>query len=177
MLRYSKLSPQTFRNHIRKVKLDISFDEDCDTINGFKGLYKIETIESLLESVKQSLGLNSSENDFLYTDKNMTVEEMKIAAEMFMYLNTCPGNLKSWFVFYKDLFETKAPDEIILTLNRIVLSTKRHQMKNDYHKMAIKFLKKTSILLDLKYEDIQKLFTGGNRSKNVSLLNNYKKGM
>ena len=56
--------------------------------------------------------------------ENMTAEDLKIAAEIFIYMNTCP--LKEWFLswrlFYNNLFETKFPDQIILTLNRLLKS-------------------------------------------------------
>ena len=70
--------------------------------------------------------------------QNMTIEDLKNAAEMFMYLNTCIGSLKPWFVFYKDLFKNKSPDLIILTLNRIM---KGRSMEKGYFKiMAMKLL-------------------------------------
>ena len=43
--------------------------------------------------------------------ENMTAENLKKAAEMFLYVNSCPDPLKSWFLFYINLFERKSPDQ------------------------------------------------------------------
>ena len=48
---------------------------------------------------------------------NITAEDLKAAAEKFIYLDFCP--LKSWYVFYKNLFSAESPNDIILTLNRM----------------------------------------------------------
>ena len=40
---------------------------------------------------------------------------------MFLYLITCPTvTIKPWIVFYKDLFQTQSPSQIILSLNRVM---------------------------------------------------------
>ena len=54
----------------------------------------------------------------------MSADHLETAAKMFIYLNTCPGKLKSWFLFYKYLFETESLDKILLTLNRMMKSSR-----------------------------------------------------
>ena len=83
-----------------------------------------------------------------------TNEELKTAAEMFLYLNTCPDSswFKSWSLFYKDLFLTQPADKIILTLNRMV-KTETSDDK-DGKLRAKKLLQRAAQLLSLQYEDI-----------------------
>ena len=52
--------------------------------------------------------------------QNMTDNDLKIIAEKFIYLNTCPGIFRPWILFYMDLFQNEPPHKIILILNRIL---------------------------------------------------------
>jgi len=70
---------------------------------------------SVVKAVEQKLQIESSEQ-ISDTLKN---EELKTAAEMFVYLITCPNALKQSIIFYENLFQTQSPDQIILTLNRL----------------------------------------------------------
>ena len=69
--------------------------------------------------------------------KNMTRNDLEIAAEMFIYLVTCAPTgstdnvdigrwFKMWAILYNDLFKTKPADEILLTLNRILNADEQH---------------------------------------------------
>ena len=53
------------------------------------------------------------------TFENVTVKNLQLAGEIFIYFNTCPKSWKPWFKFYDDLFQTKSPSQILLTLNRL----------------------------------------------------------
>ena len=53
---------------------------------------------------------------------NVTVEDLHIAGEIFIYFNTCPQSWRKWLKFYDDLFQTKSPSQILLTLNRLMKS-------------------------------------------------------
>ena len=74
---------------------------------------------------------------FLYiTYENIDSKELQSAAEMFIYLNVCPGNLdgeslqtsdmefwfQTWFSYYKRLFINQPADQIILAQNRMIKS-------------------------------------------------------
>ena len=114
---------------------------------------------SLLSQVKaleQKLQTESSEeiNDAL------TNEDLKTAAEMFLYLITCPNTpwFRSWSSFYTDLFLTRSADKIILTLNRMMKTeTSKDMDAKDAKVRAEKLLKMSTRLLSLKYEQIQSL--------------------
>ena len=73
------------------------------------------SILSRVKAVEQILKIESSEN----LNDNLTNAELQTAAEMLLYLNMCPDTIKPWLLFYKDLFQTQSPDQIILTLNRL----------------------------------------------------------
>ena len=127
---------------VKKVKIDTSLDQKCD--------YSMPT---QVKAVEQKLQIESSEqiNDILSN------EELKAAAGMFIYLNTCPDSwFKSWFSFYKKLFLTQPANQIILTLNRM-MKTKTSQ-EDKYAKIRTgNLLLRVKSLLSLKFDDIQSL--------------------
>ena len=57
--------------------------------------------------------------------ENMTAKTLKTAAEMYIFLNTCPGTeatrywFQTWYHFYEKLFHNESPSKVILTLNPI----------------------------------------------------------
>ena len=80
-------------------------------------------------AVEQKLLIGSTKIRY----KNMTTKDLQIAAEMFLYLNSCPEILKPWIVFYKDLFGNQPANVIVLTLNRMLKadnSSKNEEFKN-----------------------------------------------
>ena len=106
--------------------------------------------------MEQKLQIESSEQ----IDESLTIDELKTAAEMFLYLNTCPDSswFKSWTLFYKDLFLSQSADQIILTLNRMMKTkTTETSQDNDGKVRAKKLMKRVKSLMILKYEEIQDL--------------------
>ena len=81
---------------------------------------------SQVEAVEQELQIESSEQ----INDNLTNDKLQTAAEMFVYLIMCPNDMKPWIVFYKNLFKTQSPDQIILTLNRIIKGSKTVHLTN-----------------------------------------------
>ena len=69
------------------------------------------------------------------TISNITHKELNTAALEFLYLFSCSEMSRAWTLFYQDLFERKAPDQILLTLNRI-LKGRRTLIKNDMENIA-----------------------------------------
>ena len=124
----------------------------------------IAFVENQVAALEDHLSVQSSEVRF----ENIAAENLKTAAEMFMYLNTCPGNdsLKNWFrswsLFYDDLFKAHNIDHIILTMNRII---KSNLPPNKDAKVG-SVLKRTAKLLSLKLGKIQSLLPG--QSRNVT---------
>ena len=147
----TNLDTDTIWNAVKKVKQEISTAdaESCET----NCLYSDSVQVALVKAVENQLGVEFSEQRF----KNTTVRHLEKAAEMFIYLNSCPGSgslklwFKSWSSFYDDLFRTKPPDEIILTLNRMM---KNKSLEGE----GPKLFRKTAALLSLKYEKIQNMF-------------------
>ena len=74
---------------------------------------------SQVAAVEQLLGMESSEQPIY----NISNKNLKIAADALMYLAVCPGEYNAWAKFYKDLFERESPNQILLTLNRIMKKT------------------------------------------------------
>ena len=102
---------------------------------------------------------------------NMTDENLRIAAEMFIYLNKCPDPkdpLNDWIQFYDDLFGRKSPYQLILTLNRMI---KRNMHANKKDIVVVeKLFKRASILFPLNYENIQSSLGIHGKFKNSSAI-------
>ena len=110
-LQLTSVSFDNIQNVVKTVRAGTSLDLSCDAALLFS-----DAMMSQVKAVEQKLQIESSDqiNDIL------TNEELKTAAEMFLYLTMCPNDVKPWIVFYKDLFLTQSPDQIILTLNRLI---------------------------------------------------------
>ena len=115
---------------VKKIKLGTPYNKRCS----IDGLYRKKESSNL--EVEKEMGIESSEMRF----ENMTVENINIAGELFIYLNTCPGNFdndmdmtpnqiwfQKWFRFYHDLFKTRTPYQILLTLNRVMKINSKQQ--------------------------------------------------
>ena len=121
-----------------------------------------------MNSVEKLLKTKSSEHQF----ENMTINDYKNAAEMFIYLNICPNTwFKAWFFFYNDLFKTQTIDQILLTLNRMMkINVYNSQAKVD-KRIAEKLFRRATSLLPLWYQDIQRLFPINNGTVNGNVGN------
>ena len=132
------------------------------------GLYQIGTISSLITKLEKILKVRASKQRFL----NMTNEELENAAEMFIYLGTCQYSgvqswFKSWFTFYKNLFQNYSVDKILLTLNRMLkIDTSSFEARI----RAGKLLKRATDLLPLRYREIRTL-TKKQQEDKVSAIN------
>ena len=119
---------------------------------------------SLVKTLEQTLQMKTFEN----TLANITAEDLKIAASMFIYLNTCPYTdtdklwLKSWSQFYTDLFQTQSADRVILTLNRMT------KMINDQNHRNLKLLNRITSLQSLKFQEIQNLIIPADKFANLT---------
>ena len=91
-----------------RTSLDLSCDENMPMLDDDGPLSQVKAVE-------KKLHIKSSEK----IDETLTNEELQTAGEMFIYLTMCPYT-KPWIVFYKDLFLAQSPDQIILTLNRVM---------------------------------------------------------
>ena len=102
---------------MKTVKSRTSLDQSC-----YNNMLSGDGPLSIVKAVEQMLQINSSEQ----INDTLTNEDLRTAGEMFLYLIMCPDTIKPWIVFYKDLFQTKSPDQIILTLNRFMRGTKTY---------------------------------------------------
>ena len=117
---------------IKAIKAKTSVDRGCnndrDFLNDHNLFYQLKEVE-------KDLRIRSSVTGKFH---NLTNEELTTVAEMFIYLNMCPGTTKPWIGFYKYLFRTQSPDQIVLTLNRLVKGLKTPQ--NQYYKELAEIL-------------------------------------
>ena len=154
---------------VKEVKSNASLEnypEYCFYDNLYDaGSFKMEQVAA----VEKILKIESSELRF----NNVSIQDFKTAAEMFLYLNMCPKYdwydwFHSWHLFYKDLFTNQSPDQILLTLNRIIVSIIVHDKEMEGKDRAEKLFKKFTMLTDLTFEEIQSMLPGG--PKNISVI-------
>ena len=101
--------------------------------------------------------LNMISNSMIF--ENMTKKTLEIAAKMYFYLNSCSDEIKSWLIFYNDLFKKHQTDQIVLSLNRILRSD--HTSRNNKFKsIAEKLFDKTTDLFILKCQLIKNITYG-----------------
>ena len=81
---------------------------------------------------------------------------LKSAAEMFIYLNFCPKLLviSPWRKFYRDLFVKHSPDMFILTLNRIMITSRNKEGMSNVPEHLLRMIRET---LQLQHQKIQVL--------------------
>ena len=145
------VNPEKLWNIIKKIKYETAVD-----MNSISGA--VTEIEHLLEI----------ESSYLIF-KNMTTNNLKIAAEMYLYLCTFREKSLSWSVFYKNLLQTDDVYQILLSLNRLMKGTRPKE--NKFKIIANKVFKKITNLLSLKYEEIEHLLPGRS-TKLISSKNN-----
>ena len=132
-----------------------------DNINA-GGLISLE----LLVSAEKELHLDVSSVIL----RNISAVNLKNAAEMFLYLFSCPKASTMWIIFFNDLIQHNSPYSIVLTLNRIMKGVK--SMENEHGNiLAKKLFEKITKSFSLKYKEIQNMFPGVMRSR-LSNLNN-----
>ena len=129
IFKLSNISVDKILSVVKAVKSETYIDLSCYT-----NLLSEESKLLQVKKVEEKLQQESSDQIM----KNFTSEDLKTAAEMFIYLNMCPGTTKPWIGFYKYLFRTQSPDQIVLTLNRLVKGLKTPQ--NQYYKELAEIL-------------------------------------
>ena len=129
----NSISVDNIQNVVKTVRAGTSLDLNCG------GNYILADDGPLdqVKAVEKMLQIESSEQ----INDTLTREELRTAGEMFLYLNLCPDKIAPWIVFYKDLFQTQSPDQIILTLNRLIKGS-RTQTNEHFKELAEMLLKR-----------------------------------
>ena len=151
MIHMSNISEKIFWDSLKKVR-DISY-ERCEVYESV--LYEKDMMKSQIEDLSKVLNLNSSGD----VDTDVTDSTLKTAAEMFLYLNSCPDDLRSWFLFYEDLLSKKSLEVILLQLNRI-LKGGYSQNNKKLKTIAKKVFERVTTLFSSKYKEIQNISQG-----------------
>ena len=156
MIHLSQSSTETIWNIVKESKTSqLNFATgDCDE----HGLDK--KIVSHVKAVENLLNMNESTEIF----RDITDKSLKVAGEMFLYLNSCPYEsypfeFELWFKFYDNLFKNKSPEVIVLTISRMLKGKGNHSNKRLKTTANQLFTRLTS-LLSLKYRNIQNITQG-----------------
>ena len=118
-----------------------ALDKPCK--NGFYAINHYQTMKLL----QDALEISSVQK---FNLENMTEDEFRVPAALFLKLVICPKNLKPWFIFFRDLFQNESADQIVLSLNRILKNKSTMQTK-DLKTIANKLFKRATTLFSLNY--------------------------
>ena len=129
---------------VKKIKSQMSFEDSCVTV-----YYGITAMENNVRKVLNEMQVLPPDIKL----ENITRENLKVAAEMFIYLNTCPD--PAWFKFYRDLFEKHSLEFIILTLNRLLKNANK-----DSQFIPSTILQRLTSMFSLSYPEIQSMNYG-----------------
>ena len=157
LIHKKNISDEDMWKIIKGIKSDISFEKDCG--DGTTGMYEEEVQRAQVSLVEQHLKMQSSD----VTLETMTGNALQTAAEMFIYLNTCPNILKPWYVFYTDLIKYQSPDQIALTLNRLMKVSPTSENKHLVNIAKDLFMKVTEVL-SFKLKEVKKITKGSGNS-------------
>ena len=118
IIKLNNISVDNIQSVVKMIKSKTSLDLSCT-----RDFLTFDGILSQVSRVEQKLRVVSSDEIIASLSK----EDLKIAAEMFLYLNFCPNLwFRLWSSFYRDLFLTQSADQIILTLNRMMKTMETH---------------------------------------------------
>ena len=110
-----------------------------------------KVIQENHNKVEKELGMNAETTSY----ENVSERTLETAAEMFTYLNQCPQEHKL-LSFYKDLFKSASPKDIILALTSIMKTTNNLEKE----KSVNIFRKVMESINLLNYEDLQIIIKG-----------------
>ena len=149
ILHLTNVSENKFWEIARKVKSDLSLlDNSCSRRSG------IYTSNQVILALAVGYQFEDQLSEEIFD--NMKAEYLKTAAEIFIYLYTCPVSDidNKLMIFYDNLFKTQTPYQIILTLNRM-MKMKSPQIRNDI--WIQKLFKKAASMFSLKYEEVKSI--------------------
>ena len=123
-----------------------------------KGILEDSHIEKQVNKIESKVYVTPPGSPEIILE-NMDNTTLKHAADMFIYLNSCPQSIKSWILLYKDLIMWKTRDVLVLTLNRILKAESIGQ-NDEFKEIAKSILEKVQIDLSLQYKEILNINNG-----------------
>ena len=123
-----------------------------------KGILEDSHIEKQVNKIESKVYVTPPDSPESILE-NMDNTTLKHAADMFIYLNSCPQSIKSWILLYKDLIMWKTRDVLVLTLNRILKAESIGQ-NDEFKEIAKSILEKVQIDLSLQYKEILNINNG-----------------
>ena len=121
-------------------------------------------------NLKYAFNLFEKEVNISGSHQTLTMEKLKKAGEMFVYLAYCHDIANDWLMFYEQLFHYQTLNQIILALNKISkVTTINYPSKfvkiNDIER---KILEKIENLFALQFKNITKGIDSTIRRKEIS---------
>ena len=112
---------------IKEIRKEYFFDFLSSTKCYDQDIFVEESAtERFLQTIKEKLNTSSEEENI---NPNIKTETLEKAAEMFIYLNMCPRSLFTWKFFMTELFLKTTPKLMILTMNRLLKSAQKQNLK------------------------------------------------
>ena len=137
---------------VKTVKSETSLDLNCEYYGNMnsRAMLSGDSMLSQVKAVEQMLLMESSE----HINDSLTNEDLKTAAEMFLYVNSCTYLLTPWLSFCKNLFENESPSTILLSLNRM-LKVGDTRENRDLKTIVKKLFQKSNSLFSPKYGEVK----------------------
>ena len=150
-----KLDLENVWNIVKETRKSFLFEAkealSACQFNSNPSLLSPNVIQENQNKVEKELEFNAKTT--LY--ENVSERTLQTAAEMFTYLNQCPQEHKL-LSFYKDLFKSASPKDIILALTSVMKTTNNLEKE----KSVNIFRKVMESINLLNYEDLQIIIKG-----------------
>ena len=129
-----------------------------DSGNSYLNWLHSSKITAFREKIENDMNIFKIQ-DSISSQFPFSVDYLENVAKMFLYVYSCPDILKPWFNFYSDLFQNQSPQQMLLTLNRMIKNNGNSNSK-DSRAIAKKLFMEATDLMSLKYNDIQRMIPG-----------------
>ena len=122
-MKLSNLTLEKIWGLAKGIKREVPLDKLCPKPT----IYNRQKPFPVFSAFEEQLGIDKSQE---LASQEIEPKYLESAAQIFIYLKGCPAekdkDTKQWYTlwnsFYVDLFNTKTPQQIILTLNRLTKS-------------------------------------------------------
>ena len=158
----SSLEVEAIWNVVKEIKLN-HFSKSCVSNTGLINKDATKSAVSLFKQKLQVKDCGELHQDCELINTNFTNTNLTKPAEMFFFLVFCSKSLDNWFRFYEHLLRTQSPDHLLLTINKVLKSTKsKGEKSQDIHDIAAKIFEKISSLFSLKFKTMKNIAKGFN---------------
>ena len=121
------------------------------------GFINDDSVKAEVRSFEEHLqGHGCETEDCDKINGNLTNTDLATPAKMFLYLISSAAEIKPWLKFYEDIFGKHQPNEMILIINRILITTDYQYLKH-LNYVAKSIFRRLQTDFSLQFKTIQNL--------------------